>query len=183
MVDERGQPVSGVEVELSSPRATRTELATTASDGTFAFAAVPAEITLLLARPEDVARVVLRKSLRVAEGAREKLELVLPTVRDSLHIVVLDEDDRPIEMVEVNATSLEPTRPMRLTRFTDAQVAQIEDAACWCNLRIIAEAPGYANGSAPAAAPKELKLTLKRGVIVEGRGRPCAVVARWSSRS
>jgi len=170
VVDERGQPVSGVEVELSSPRATRTELATTASDGTFAFAAVPAEITLSLARPEDVARVVLRKSLHVAEGAHEKLELVLPTARDPVHIVILDEDDRPIEMVEVNATSLEPTRPMRLTRFSDGEgVVQIEDAVGE-NLRVIAEAPGYARTvQALAAAPKELKLTLKRGVIVEGR--------------
>jgi hypothetical protein len=170
IVDERGQPVTGAEVELSSSRATRTELATTASDGTFAFAAVPAEITLSVARPEDVARVVLRKSLHVAEGGREKVELVLPAVRDAVRIVTLDEEDRPIEMVEVNATSLEPTRPMRLTRFSDAEGAvNIEDAVGE-NLRVIAEAPGYARVTQTfATAPKDLKLTLKRGVIVEGR--------------
>ncbi len=170
VVDDRGQPVAGAEVELSSPRATRTELATTASDGTFAFAAVPTEITLSLARPEDVARVVLRKSLLVAEGAREKLELVLPAARDPVRIVVRDEDDRPIEMVEINATSLEPTRPMRLTRFSDGEgTVNIEDALGE-TLRVIAEAPGYARVIATfAAAPKELKLTLKHGVIIEGR--------------
>ena len=38
------------------------------------------------------------------------------------------------------------------------------------NLRIVAEAPGYARlAQSVAAAPKELKLTLRRGVIVEGR--------------
>jgi len=170
VVDERGRPVAGAEVELSSPRATRTELATTASDGTFAFAAVPAEITLSLARPEDVARVVVRKSLHVAEGAREKLELVLPAAREPVRISMRDEDDRAIEMVEVNVTSLEPTRPLRLTRFSDGEGLVTIDDALAENLRIIAEAPGYAREIATfSAAPKEIKLTLKRGVIVEGR--------------
>ncbi len=170
VVDERGQSVAGVEVELGSPRATRTELATTASDGTFAFAAVPSEITLSLARPEDVARVVLRKSLHVTEGAREKLELVLPAARDPVRMLALDEEERPIEMVEVNVTSLTPTRPLRLTRFSDAEGAVTIEDAVGENLRVVAEAPGYARVAETfAVAPKELKLTLKRGVIVEGR--------------
>jgi PDZ domain/Carboxypeptidase regulatory-like domain len=168
--DERGQPLAGVEVELSSPRATRTEQATTASDGTFAFAAVPSEITLSLSRSEDPARVVLRKSLHIAEGAHEKLELTLPAARDPVRVTVLDEDGRPIELVEVAATSLEPTRPMRLTRFTDSEGVVTFDDAFGENLRIVAEAPGFARAvQASASAPKELKLTLKRGVIVEGR--------------
>ncbi|HEY1533843.1 MAG TPA: carboxypeptidase regulatory-like domain-containing protein [Polyangiaceae bacterium] len=170
VADERDQPLAGVEVELSSPNATRTESATTASDGSFAFAAVPSDITLSLSRAEDPARVVLRKSLHVAEGAKETLSLVLPTARDPVRIVVLDEDERPIELVEIAATSLEPTRPMRLTRFSDSQGSVTLDDALGENLRIVAEAPGYARvAQTVAAAPKELKLILKRGVIVEGR--------------
>jgi hypothetical protein len=168
--DEHGQPLAGIIVELSSPRATRTEQATTASDGTFAFAAVPADVTLSLSRPEDPARVVLRKSQYLAEGAHEKLELTLPAARDPVRVTVLDEDGRPIELCEVAATSLEPTRPMRLTRFTDAEGAVTFEDAFGENLRIVAEAPGFARSAqASAAAPKELKLTLNRGVIVEGR--------------
>ncbi|MEO6600346.1 MAG: carboxypeptidase regulatory-like domain-containing protein [Polyangiaceae bacterium] len=168
--DERGQPLAGVDVELSSPRATRTEQATTASDGTFAFAAVPSDITLSLSRSEDPARVVLRKSLHIAEGMREKLELTLPAARDPVRVTVLDEEGRPIELVEVAATSLEPTRPMRLTRFTDSEGAVTFEDAFGENLRIVAEAPGFSRAvQTSAAAPKELKLTLKRGVIVEGR--------------
>lgn len=168
--DERGQPLAGVVVELSSPRATRTEQATTASDGTFAFAAVPADVTLSLSRAEDPARVVLRKSLHLAEGAHEKLELTLPVAREPVRVTVLDEDSRPIELCEVAATSLEPTRPLRLTRFTDAEGVVTFDDALGENLRIVAEAPGFARSvQTSSAAPKELKLTLKRGVIVEGR--------------
>jgi len=168
--DERGQPLAGVEVELSSPRATRTERATTASDGTFAFAAVPADVTLSLSRAEDPARVVLRKSLHLAEGAHEKLELTLPVARDSVRVKVLDEEGRPIELVEVAATSLEPTRPMRLTRFTDSEGVVTFEDALGENLRITAEAPGFARSvQTSAAAAKELTFTLKRGVIVEGR--------------
>ena len=170
VVDDRDQPLAGVEVELSSPSATRTELATTASDGTFAFAAVPSDITISLARAEDPARVVLRKSLHITEGTKETLSLVLPAARDPVRIVVLDEDDRPIELVEIAVTSLEPTRPMRLTRFSDPEGAVSIDDAFGENLRISAEAPGYSRASQTvAAAPKELKLILKRGVIVEGR--------------
>jgi len=170
VLDDRGQPLSGIEVELSSARATRTETATTASDGTFAFAAVPADLTLSLSRSEDPSRVVLRKSLRLAEGVHEKLELTLPALRDPVRVVALDEDARPIEMVEIAATSLEPTRPLRLTRFTDGEGAVTFPDALGENLRFVAEAPGYARvAQSVTAAPKELKLTLRRGVIVEGR--------------
>jgi len=170
VLDDRGQPLSGVEVELSSARATRTETATTASDGTFAFAAVPADLTLSLSRPEDPARVVLRKSLHLAEGAHDKLELTLPALRDPVRVLALDEDARPIELCEITATSLEPTRPLRLTRFTDAEGAVTFPDALGENLRLVAEAPGYARlAQSVSAAPKELKITLRRGVIVEGR--------------
>jgi hypothetical protein len=170
VADERDQPLEGVQVELSSPNATRTELATTASDGTFAFAAVPAEVTLSLARAEDPARVVLRKSLHLTEGAKETLVLVLPAVREPVHIVALDEDDRPIELAEIAVTSLEPTRPMRLTRFSDSEGSVTIDDALGENLRVVAEAPGFSRAvQTLAAAPNELKLILKRGVIVDGR--------------
>jgi protocatechuate 3,4-dioxygenase beta subunit len=170
VLDDRGQPLSGIEVELSSARATRTEVATTASDGTFAFAAVPADLTLSLARPEEPTRVVLRKSLHLAEGAHEKLELTLPALRDPVLVLALDEDARPIELAEIAVTSLEPTRPLRLTRFTAADGTVSFPDAFGENLRIVAEAPGYARTAQNvAAAPKELRLTLRRGVIVEGR--------------
>jgi hypothetical protein len=72
--------------------------------------------------------------------------------------------------VEINVTSLEPTRPMRLTRFSDGEGAVTIDDALGENLRVIAEAPGFARVvQTVAAAPKELKLALKHGVIVEGR--------------
>lgn len=168
--DERGQPLARVEVELSSPRATRTEVVSTASDGSFAFAAVPADLTLSLSRPEDPARVVLRKSLHLAEGARERVELTLPAQREPVRVLVRDEDGRAVELAEVAATSLEPARPLRLTRFTDAEgVVTFEDALAE-NLRFSADAPGFARLSANfATAPKEVTLTLLRGVLVEGR--------------
>jgi hypothetical protein len=170
VLDEHAQPVAGVEVELSSPRASRSEHATTESDGTFAFAAVPSEVSLSLARATDVSRAVARKTVSVAEGAHERVLFVLPAERPAVRVLAIDEDDRALEMVEIQATSLDPARPMRLTRFTDAEGTVSIDDALGENLRLIAEAPGYARAvSVLEAAPKELTLTLKRGVLVEGR--------------
>jgi hypothetical protein len=113
---------------------------------------------------------VLRKSLHLAEGAHDKLELTLPALRDPVRVLAFDEDGRPIELVEIAATSLEPTRPLRLTRFTDAEGAVTFPDALGESLRIVAEVPGYARlAQSVASAAKELKLTLRRGVIVEGR--------------
>jgi protocatechuate 3,4-dioxygenase beta subunit len=168
--DERDDPVAGAEIELSSSRATRTQVTTTASDGTFAFAAVPPDITLSVARPEDVAHVVLTKTLHVAEGAREKIELVLPATREGSRIVVRDESDQPIEMAEVTVLSLEPDRPLRATRFTNSDgAAQIPDAA-GASVRVLVAAPGFARHvESQASLPSELKVTLARGVSVTGR--------------
>jgi hypothetical protein len=59
---------------------------------------------------------------------------------------------------------------MRLTRFSDPDGVVSFDDALGENLRIIAEAPGFSRvAQTVAAAPKELKLTLRRGVMVEGR--------------
>ena len=113
---------------------------------------------------------MLRKSLHLAEGAHERLELSLPAPRDPVHVLVRDEEGHSVELAEVSATSLDPARPLRLTRFSDAEGTVTFEDALAEDLRLSAEAPGFARTITTVAnAPKELTLTLVRGVLVEGR--------------
>jgi protocatechuate 3,4-dioxygenase beta subunit len=170
VVDERGFPVPSVEVQIVAERGTFERSTVTASDGAFAFAAVPENITLSVLRFEDRARVALRKQLKVAEGARERIELVLPTPRESVRIVVLDERDTPVELAEVRATSLDANAPLRATLFTDALGAVTLSDALGLSLRLVIEAPRFATLTRTLdKAPAELRLSLDPGVLVSGR--------------
>ena len=131
--------------EPAAERGTFERSTVTASDGAFAFAAVPENITLSVLRFEDRARVALRKQLKVAEGARERIELVLPTPRESVRVVVLDERDTPVELAEVRATSLDANAPLRATLFTDALGAVTLSDALGLSLRACVSK--YASGA------------------------------------
>lgn len=170
VVDDRGRPVEGAEIEITAQRGTFQRSAITAGDGTFAFAALPAEVTISVSRPEEPARVVLRRQLEVPEGAREQVELTLPAPREALRIAVTDDADQPIELAEVSVHSLDPDAPLRLTQFTDELgEVTIEDAR-GLRLRVLVEAPGYARAARVLeSAPELVTLRLEQGVLVEGR--------------
>jgi hypothetical protein len=170
VVDERGFPVGGAEIVLSANRGVFERSSITASDGAFAFAAVPAEVQIAISRPEDPGRVALRKKLTVAEGRRETIELVLPAPRESVRVVVLDETDKPVQLAEVRLVSLDPDVPLRTTVFTDA-AGRVELAdARGLALRIYIEAPRYAARTLSVeSAPSEVRVTLETGVLVMGR--------------
>lgn len=170
VLDERGFPVASVEVQIVAERGTFERSTITASDGAFAFAAVPESITISVLRLGDRARVALRKSLRVAEGTRERVELVLPAPRDPVRVVVLDEHDTPVELAEVRAISLDPNAPLRATSFTDNRGGVEITDALGLPLRLVVEAPRFANLERNVEhAPSEIRLTLDPGVLVSGR--------------
>jgi hypothetical protein len=170
VVDERDFPVAGVEVNLVAERGTFERSTITATDGAFAFAAVPAAVIVSVTRPEDRARVGVRKRVTIAEGGRERVELVLPNPRDSVRIVVIGERDAPVELAEVRVTSLDPDSPRRSTLFTDeAGVAELPDALGLA-LRIVVEAPRFATlERSVEKAGEELRLRLDPGVQLSGR--------------
>jgi hypothetical protein len=170
VIDERGFPMPGLEVQIVADRGTFERSTITASDGAFAFAAVPENVTISVSSFADRTRVALRKHLKVAEGARERVELVLPAPRDPVRIVVLDEHDTPVELAEVRATSLDPNVPLRSTRFTDASgVVELADAL-GLPLRLLVEAPRFATLERSVEhAASEIRLSLDPGVLIAGR--------------
>ncbi len=170
VIDERGFPVASVEVEVVAERGTFERSTITASDGAFAFAAVPESVSISVARPEDRARIAVRKRLRVPEGGRERVELVIPPPREPVQLRIVDDHDAPVDLAEIHASSLDPQISLRSTVFTNASgTAELADALD-VPLRITVEAPRFARAEKTfERTPKQIQIALDPGVLVTGR--------------
>ncbi|MCC6216403.1 MAG: carboxypeptidase regulatory-like domain-containing protein [Polyangiaceae bacterium] len=170
VLDEAGRALEGVRVDVSALRGTLERTTFTATDGSFAFAAVPSDVQISLARAEDPSRIVKRVRVEVEEGGRTKLDVTLPAPREPLEVAVTDERGAPIPSAQVSVLSLDAELPLRETRFTDEAGAVTIPDARGLRVRVRVEAPGYAARALWAeAAPARLAVELERGVAVEGR--------------
>ncbi|MGC4068793.1 MAG: carboxypeptidase-like regulatory domain-containing protein [Polyangiaceae bacterium] len=170
VVDHYGRPLGGMRVELSANTGSRTVATYTADDGAFAFAALPSEVTLTVARAENPDRPVVRERVTVREGKRESVRLVVPEARDSVECLVVDERGDPIEGAEVVFASLDANSPLRQTRFTGADGRVTMDDARGLEISVTAESPGYAPTQERfGKAPERVRVVLKAGVKVTGR--------------
>ncbi|MBN2197283.1 MAG: carboxypeptidase regulatory-like domain-containing protein [Polyangiaceae bacterium] len=169
LVDDRGFPVAGARVEVVAVRGTTEVVTFTADDGTFAFAAIPAEVTLSLSRPEDPARTVLARTLTVPADSTTKIEWILPAPREPVRVLVVDDTGRPVDSAQVSALGADPAAPFRETRFTDADGrAEFEDARGRA-LTFVVEAMRLTRGTMSIeAVPAEVRVTLTAGVLVSG---------------
>jgi hypothetical protein len=169
VVDSFGRPQAGVRVDLTALRGTLERTTSTANDGSFAFAAVPEEVSLSLARPEDPSRIVFRKQVQAKEGETTRVELTLPAQRDEVRISVSAEGS-PVDAAQVTLLSVDPSAPLRQTRFTGSEgVVSVSDAR-GLDLRVVVEAPGFTRAvKSVERAPAEIAIVLVRGVIVTGR--------------
>lgn len=169
VLDDRGFPVADAEVEINGARQGVMRATLTSRDGSFEFAAVPPEVVISVTRREDVGRVALRKTLRVGEGERATVELVLPPKRDAVRISVTGADGQPLELAEVNALSLDPSVPLRSTLFTDQAGEALLDDALGLPLRVTVRAPGAPTQSRSfSSAPEHIAFELVPGVLVHG---------------
>ncbi len=170
--DERDQPIAGAEIEVVAERGTFQRSTITASDGSFAFSALPREVTVNVRRADSPSRVAKRIPLTVEEGKRETLEITLPAQRDPLTVEVVDEEGAAVELAEVNVLSLDPAEPLRSTGFSDRDGMLQVEAAAGLPLRVSAQAPGFARQALAVAAKDakgRLSLRLTRGALVRGR--------------
>jgi protocatechuate 3,4-dioxygenase beta subunit len=169
VLDDRGFPVEGAELEIASARITVTRSALTARDGSFELGGIPAEITLSVRRPGGTRRIALERDVTVPEGQKTTLDLTLPAPREPVRFRVSDADDSPVELASVGVLSLEPATPIHETVFTDADgSAEIADARGLA-LRLVAEAPGHPKKSVTVEhAPELVRIALEQGIRVEG---------------
>ena len=184
LLSEAGLPVAGARIDAIAVVGSLERTTLTASDGTFAFAALPSQVVFAVARPEDLSKLVLRERIAIGKEGRTEVEVIVPEVREPVTAEVVDADDQPIELAQVTALSLDPGLPLRETRFSNEDGhAEIADAR-GLDLRWICEAPGFSRTTTTTSdTPETVRIVLSPGVIVEGRvtkvrGRRAAVGVR-----
>jgi protocatechuate 3,4-dioxygenase beta subunit len=144
IVDTRGTGVAGARVQIAARRGTFERSTKTASDGTFAFAAVPESVVVSVFQDDDANEPAARQSVAIPERETRSVTLTLPDARPPLAATVRDDRGYPIEGAQLTAHSLDPASPLRTTVFTDVRgEAQIKGAK-GLELRVEASAPGHA---------------------------------------
>jgi hypothetical protein len=168
-----GQPVSGARIEVAAVHGSLVRSTLSAEDGSFSFAALPEAVSLTLARPEASDRVIVKKLVEIAEGAREEIDLVLPAPRETVTVRVTDDRQAALDNVQVSAVSTDATIPFRMTHFTRGDgILELPDAEGLA-LRIEVSLPGYATISRTlASAKREENIELSRASQVRGEVWP-----------
>ncbi|MDB4938288.1 MAG: hypothetical protein JWP87_5260 [Labilithrix sp.] len=119
VVDVRGRPIPGAHVTALATRGSLERVTRAGTDGSFAFAALPHEVTILVSRDEDVAQVAARLEVTVPEAGKKSIEVALPETRPPLPVKVTGDRGAPIDAAQVSAVSLDPGEALRVTTFTD----------------------------------------------------------------
>jgi hypothetical protein len=172
VVDTRGTGVAGARVQIAARRGTFERSTKTATDGTFAFAAVPESVVVSVFQDDDANEPAARETVSIPERETRSVTLTLPDARPALPATVRDDRGYPIEGAQLTAHSLDPAAPLRTTVFTDARgEAQIKGAK-GLELRIEVSAPGHAPKVADVApAVEALALVLGLAETATGEVR------------
>jgi hypothetical protein len=176
VVDARGAGIGGVRVLLAAVRGAMDRATRTGTDGSFAFAAVPDEVTVSVAR-EDDPEPVARLTVTVPDGERRAVTLTLPEPRPALDARVVDDRGYPVDAAQLGAQSLEPSAPLRVTAFTNGRGEARIPSARGLPLRVEVRAPGRAPKIVVVDAEAAgLMVTLApaesaRGEVRQARGR------------
>ena len=142
VVDTRGRQVAGAHVTALATRGSLERVTRSGSDGSFAFAALPEAVTILVSRDEDIAQVAVRIEVTIPEGGKKSIELSLPEARPSLAVKVTGDRGAGIDAAQISAVSLDPAEALRVTAFTDARgTAELANAK-GVPLRVEVRSPG-----------------------------------------
>ena len=144
VVDTRGRAVPGAHVTALATRGSLERGTRTGTDGSFAFAALPEAVTVLVSRDEDVTQVAARLEVAVPEAGKKTIEITLPEARPGLPVKVTTDRGAAVDAAQVSAVSIDPGEALRVTAFTDARGAAELANAKGLPLRVEVRAPGRA---------------------------------------
>lgn len=145
VVDALGRAVVRAHVTLLATRGSMERSARTGTDGSFAFASVPSELTLLVSRADDPLQIDARVDVVVPEGKSKEVTVTLPEARPPLHVTVKDDRDYPLANVQVSALSIDSASQLRSTTFTDSRGEASLSGAKGIALSLDVRAPGHAS--------------------------------------
>lgn len=172
VVDASGRGVAGVRVLVSAERGSFERSATTATDGTFVFVAVPDRVLVAVVRGDDTGDVAVRVPVLIPDGGRKTVTLTLPPDRPALGVRVTDDRGYPVDAAELSASSLDPGAPLRSTAFTDARGDASIAGAQGLPLRVEVRAPRHVPRVVVVAAEqRELRVALDAAFAVRGEVR------------
>jgi hypothetical protein len=173
VIEEDRTPARGARIELADTHGALERVAYAADDGTFTFAAAPAEVLLSISRPDAPGDVVFRAVVTVPERDRREVEIILPPPREKVALRVTDDRGYPVDRVEVRCVSLDLADPLRRTIFTDKDGEADLPGAAGLPIRFTLLRPGKAPlVQVVDRAPPKLTLTMDEGI--EGRGQVTA---------
>ncbi len=172
VLDASGRPVSGANVTVAALRGSTERSTRSASDGTFAFAAVPDGVVVTANLGEEGDARVARSTLSVPEAGRAQVTLTLPDARPPLEVRVRDDRGYPIGAAQISAGSVDPATPFRTTAFTDAEGAATIPGARGIALRLEVSAPGHSPRAAEVSPTESsAEVTLGPAETVSGAVR------------
>lgn len=173
VVDARGVPVFGASVSIAAVRGSLERETRTATDGSFAFAALPDEVTVTVSQGgEEASEASIREAITVPDGTTRSLTLILAAARPDVSLRVNDDRGFPIDESQVTVSSLDPRAPLRATVFTDARGEAKVHGAGGLPLSIEARAPSHAPKVLTVAQAGELVVVaLDPGEQITGRVR------------
>jgi hypothetical protein len=143
VLDSDDRPVSSTRVFVSATHGTLERMTRTASDGTFAFAALP-ESVILTTSSDDDETPDARTSVEIPEGGRREVTVRLPAPRSPLVVTVVDDRGAGVSAAQVSARSLSVDAPLRATAFTDDRGEAVLKRARGVPLRVEVTAPSRA---------------------------------------
>jgi len=186
--DSRDQPVADARIIASATTGMLERSTSTARDGTFAFAALPASVNLTVGSDDDD-QPEARLTVAIAEGGRQEILVHLPARRDALPVSVVDHRGFGIETAQVNASSIASDAPVRATAFTDAHGDATLKAMRGLPLRVEVHAPAHAprivttDGSEESLRIEMAPAESASGQVVAARGGDAIVGAEVTLRT
>ena len=169
VVDTRGRPIAGAHVTALATRGSLERVTRSGTDGSFAFAALPEAVTILVSRDEDIAQVAVRIEVAVPEGGKKSIELALPEARPSLVVKVTGDRGAGIDAAQISAVSLDPAEALRVTAFTDARGNAELANAKGLPLRVEVRSPGR-SAKVVVTTPDMTQLTVELVVAESASG-------------
>lgn len=170
VVDERHHGIAGIRIELREAGSNGERVTWTATDGSFAFAAVGEDLVLDVIPSVGSPWAPTRQPLSVEAGRSEHVEIVLERARPPVQIVVRDDRGYPLGDVSIEASVIgEPNRLARRAMTNprgEAQIGGLRGARAMLDVRKSGFAPHV---SEAVLGEGLLEIVLSPGERVEGR--------------